>query len=317
MPGTSQSADPVACDFLSGGVRCQGWFYLPDTEPPFACVVMAHGLGADPDGPLGTVAGRFAADGLAVLAFDYRCFGASEGAPRRVLSVTRALEDWHAAIAYVRGRDEIDAARVGLWGSSMSGGQVIAVAASDHGIRAVVSQVPYVDGYALAWAAGVRHNLRILPDVLRDLLHAAVGARPHMVDWLGRPGARAAVSTRYTDLYDQLSSYPSMRLGNKVAARSLLEAYRFRPILMATEIRCPLLVVATYQDRVAPPRAAIQTAHAPPYVEMAMFSGRHFDMYVGAVAERAHNTEAKFMLHHLLNAGDSPITAAVPSSTGV
>jgi pimeloyl-ACP methyl ester carboxylesterase len=275
---------------------------------------MAHGFGAAPDGPLGRVARRFAAAGLAVFAFDYRGFGASDGEPRGIFSARAALEDWDAAIAYVRGRDDVDPSRVGLWGSSLSGGQVIAVAALDRTICAAVAQVPYSDGWAVAKAAGLRHSLRILPHVLRDLLHAAVGVRPHMIDWLGPPGATAAMSARYHDLYAELSHAPAVAEGNRLAARGVLEMYRFRPILLARQIRCPLLVVATYEDLIAPPAMAIRAAQALPYVEMAMFSGRHFDMYVGDVAARAHSTEAKFLAHHMLELGCAPAAATTAAT---
>jgi uncharacterized protein len=165
----------ASCEFDSGGVRCRGWFYRPDSEPPHACVVMAHGFGAAPHGPLGHVARRFADAGIAAFAFDYRHFGASDGEPRAVLNVRRQLEDWAAAIDYVRSRTDVDSSRVGLWGSSLSGGQVIAVAARDHRVAAAVSQVPYCNGWAVARAAGLKRNLRLLPAVALDLVRAAAG----------------------------------------------------------------------------------------------------------------------------------------------
>ena len=57
-------------EFPSRGVSCRGWFYQPDNAPLPGCVVMAHGFGASPDGPLGQTASRFAEAGLAALIFD-------------------------------------------------------------------------------------------------------------------------------------------------------------------------------------------------------------------------------------------------------
>ena len=44
----------------------------------------------------------FATKGLAVLLFDYRNFGGSEGEPRNWVSPKRHLQDWDAALDYVR-----------------------------------------------------------------------------------------------------------------------------------------------------------------------------------------------------------------------
>src|ERR671925_204684 len=49
----------------------------------------------------------------------------SEGEPRQLLNIRRQLDDWHAALAFARSLEEVDAERVGLWGSSFSGGHVV------------------------------------------------------------------------------------------------------------------------------------------------------------------------------------------------
>ncbi len=94
-------------------------------------MVLAHGFGALKEGGPIRTAERFAAEGFAGLAFDYRYFGESGGEPRQLLDVKRQLEDWRAAIAFARTLDGVDGERIGLWGSSYSGGHVMALAADD------------------------------------------------------------------------------------------------------------------------------------------------------------------------------------------
>ena len=72
------------------GVRCAAWLYRPDGEGPHPCVVMAHGFSATRSDSLPPYAEAFAAAGLAVLLFDYRCFGDSDGEPRQLLDVKPA-----------------------------------------------------------------------------------------------------------------------------------------------------------------------------------------------------------------------------------
>ena len=84
--------------------------------------------------------------GFAVLIFDYRGFGESEG-DRGFISPTWQLEDWRNAIAYMRSRDDIDPARAAVFGSGgTGGGNAVLVAAHEPAVRATISQVPVADG---------------------------------------------------------------------------------------------------------------------------------------------------------------------------
>lgn len=289
-------------EFRSGGVICRGWFYRPEDASPRGCVVMAHGFGAAPDGPLGRAAGRFASAGLAAFAFDYRHFGISDGEPRQLFSVQRQLEDWAAAVAYVRGREDVDPGRIGLWGSSASGGQVLAVAAGDKRIAAVVAQVPYADGLSLARSAGILQLVRLAPKIGRDLIRRATGRPPLLIDGIAPPGEPSGVTTRFPDIY------PSLVINapgwvNKINASGLLELWRFRPFKLSQQVGCPLLVVLVYDDLIAPAQVAMRAAHGLPYVELALFNGRHFDLYIGETYERAIETEIRFFDHHFVDLG--------------
>src|SRR3546814_5061771 len=64
--------------------------------------------------------------------FRSRHFGDSEGQPRQLLSIKRQLADWDAAIAFVKGRSDLDPTRIAVWGSSFGGGHAITVARSEE-----------------------------------------------------------------------------------------------------------------------------------------------------------------------------------------
>jgi cephalosporin-C deacetylase-like acetyl esterase len=91
---------------------------------------MAHGFGGQREMRLPAFAEHFAARGLAVPVFDYRCFGASDGMPRNWIDPRRHLADCHAAIEHARSLRDVDGSRLGLWGTSFSGGHVLATAAA-------------------------------------------------------------------------------------------------------------------------------------------------------------------------------------------
>src|SRR5205085_7636317 len=92
-------------------------------------------------------ADRFAEHGLAPLVYDNRNFGASDGEPRQEIDPWQQMRDYRDAITWASGLPEVDAERIGIWGSSYSGGHVLVVGAIDRRVKCVVAQVPLISGY--------------------------------------------------------------------------------------------------------------------------------------------------------------------------
>src|SRR5919205_1045220 len=152
-------------EFQAEGPRLRGWLYIPaEGGPPFPTVVMAHGFSAVKEMYLDRFAEAFAEVGLASLVFDNRNFGASEGTPRYEIDPWTQVHDYRDAITYARGRPEVDRERIGVWGSSYSGGHVLVVGAVDRRVRCAVAQAPLVSGY--------RNILRLVRADLLALLRA-------------------------------------------------------------------------------------------------------------------------------------------------
>ena len=108
---------------------------------------MAHGFSAVKEMYLDSFAEVFAAAGLNALVFDNRCFGASEGEPRQEIDPWAQVRDYRHAITYASTLPEVDPARIGVWGSSYSGGARPGRRAIDRRVRAVVCQVPLISGH--------------------------------------------------------------------------------------------------------------------------------------------------------------------------
>jgi cephalosporin-C deacetylase-like acetyl esterase len=79
------------------------------------------------------------------LLFDYRHFGASGGEPRQRVSPHDQIEDYRIALTCLSLLPEVDADRLGVWGTSFSGGHVLHVGAYDPRVKVVVSQVGAMD----------------------------------------------------------------------------------------------------------------------------------------------------------------------------
>ncbi len=134
--------------FSSGDSFVVGWFYMPEGDFASAgvpAVALAPGTGGVKELYHESFAEAFAEAGIAALLFDYRSFGASGGEPRQRLLPRDQIEDYRSALTWLSLQAEVDAARLGVWGASLSGGHVLQVAAYDPRVAAVVSMVGPTD----------------------------------------------------------------------------------------------------------------------------------------------------------------------------
>lgn len=252
--------EPETVVFESQGVPCEADLHTPsDGEPPWPVVVMAHGFGAKRSWGLAPFAAGFAEAGLAALVFDHRHLGGSGGEPRRLIAPSRQLEDWDAAVTHARTLDAVDPDRVALWGTSFSGGHVLATAARRDDVSAVVAQVPFVDGPAtfahMARQKGPADSLRQTGRALADRLAALAGRDPVEVPIVSRPGGGGLMDTP-----GALEAYRALvpeaeTMVNRTPARVVVELPFYRPGHRAADIDVPVHVVIAVRDAILPVEA--------------------------------------------------------------
>lgn len=204
---------------VSEGTRMAAEVYAPakPASEKLPTIVMAHGWGGvaanlRPD------AVAFARAGYLVVIFDYRGWGASDSRVvltarqpphtkdqkfsaevfevREVVDPIDQTTDLANAVSWVHGEPQCDQEKIGLWGSSYSGGHVIYVAARDPRVKATVSQVPALDS---------RPMVTIGPE--RDKTFAEATARTHGDLGYPPPGARVIGNLRGAPLREKLMQY--------------------------------------------------------------------------------------------------------------
>ena len=129
-------------EFESEGAILRGRLYVPEAEPPYPAVAMAHGTSATITMCIDRYAEAFAANGIAALVYDHRNFGVSGGEPRLQINPWLQARGYRSALDFLSSHQLIDAARLGVWGDSFTGGVVLLVAACDERVRVVVAQCP-------------------------------------------------------------------------------------------------------------------------------------------------------------------------------
>jgi len=286
-------------DFTSRGVRCAADLYLPDSKGIPPVIVMANGFAAERSFVLPAYAEYFAGQGMAVLLFDYRSFGDSDGEPRQLVNPRYHLDDWQAAIDHVRSLKSVDSKRIALWGSSFSGGHVVVTAAKSPGITAIVSQVPFADALGSIREIGVWKILGYVFRGFRDIFSELTGGSPYYIKVVGKPG-EAAFFTQPGSYDGYMSVIPEeSSWENRIPARLFLVP-PYRPIKYAQKVPCPALVVIAEKDNLASADMQIKMAELLPKGEIIRYPIGHFDIYKGTDFEKTVQAQASFLKKYLL-----------------
>ncbi len=188
-------------------------------------------------------------------------------------------------------------------GYGTSGGHVIAVAAQDGKVAAVISQGAGMDGAAaltmMLRTAGPVQVAKLTGHALRDAAGALLGRAPHHVAVVGMPGSLAAITAPGAELGYQSIMGPTFR--NEMCARGILGIALNRPVTFAAKLRCPLLLVMATEDNVAPP-SAVRTVgeKAGGETEVLELECGHFAIYTGIMFDKSVAAQVDFLTRQLV-----------------
>jgi pimeloyl-ACP methyl ester carboxylesterase len=275
--------------FACQQVQCVGELWLPSVNASGAkpaLIVMAHGFGGLKEWGLPAFAERFVQAGYAVMLFDYRGFGASGGQPRRVVDGEAHVEDWLSAVDAMKQNPAVDASRIGIWGSSYSGGHVLKVAAQRPGIvKAVSAQVPFVNGLSSSLQFPLKYQPLAAWYALRDMLRSDT-EEPLYVPTIAPNAFAALICAECNEGYKKIVP-PGQQAEHKVAARVFLTLPFYNPGKAAKDIQAPVLIVASENDGLIPVAKVREVAASLKQGEYVELKGAdHFSPYTGPVFEQ-------------------------------
>lgn len=122
--------------FQSEGYKISGVLHLPDQKNP-PCVITSHGLLSSKNSEKYIALGeQISSEGMAMLRFDFRGIGESEGREEDN-TISKKIDDLSAAIDYIRSYPNLGN-QIGLLGSSLGGFLSLMKASMDKKIGAVV-----------------------------------------------------------------------------------------------------------------------------------------------------------------------------------
>ena len=310
-------------EFTSEGDTVRGWLYWPDgAEGDVPAVALAGGWCYVRELVMPYYAEAFTAAGIAALVFDYRNLGVSDGEPRQHLDPWAQIRDYQNALSYLENRDGIDAERLGAWGISYSGGHVLILAATDPRIRAIVSQIPVVDGYRnMRRVHGTMGYRRLWETIVEDrrLRFADPAKRLYLPHASTEPEHELSAwpfpETRTTFAALQETEAPLYQNSSTVESVDLLLNYSVAPFVPRIYDTPTLMIVAEGDDLTlwdleiesynAIPTTKKQLVVLPHTTHMTLYSDREKLSVAAAEA-------SQWFVRHLLDPHEAMVEAATP-----
>lgn len=229
---SSQQGRKQSVEFLSDGLKIRGIVQRPEGDGPFPIVVLGHGLGGLKEWTLPEVAAALIEVGIAALWFDFRNFGASDGTPREEFSHDGRLQDWQNAISYATSLVQVDSQRIGVWGTSLGGRDVLAFSWFDRRVKAVVAQAPLIRWLpsSASRMAGYGDDLGMFQrELAEDRKNRALGMNPRYVNYVRSSGDDVKAA-----FIDQLTKAE----GANYTGRLTLQSYQPTTLIDVTPFVC-------------------------------------------------------------------------------
>lgn len=286
--------------FYSEGVKLAGDLFLPaDVKrgDRRAGIVLCHGYTGVRSIYLPDNARVLAEAGYVVMSFDYKGWGDSEGPKSRLAPYSR-VADVQAALTFLGAQPEVDAARLGIYGTSYGGATVAFVAAVDPRVKCVVSVVGVGNG--ARWMRSVRR-----PDEYHDLLTRAAADRDKRV----LTGVSALADRNEILLPDRQSAElgAAARRDNPAAVTQLPlefvdDTLGFNPEWIVDRIAPrPVLFITTDDDRLVPPQESeAMFARAGEPKKLVILKGfGHYEVYGGEAFRQVMDETVAWYKTHL------------------
>lgn len=294
--------------FESDGAELSGWFYSPDTPPPWPLIVMAHGFSATKQMVADKYAESFTEAGLAVLLYDHRGFGASGGEPRQQVNPWLQARGYRDAISFAASLDDVDPSRIALWGDSISSGAVLVVAGLDDRVAALVVQVPALgedvppDDPDGSLCESMKQMIR--SDAVEPAEDEIVGPMPVVWDDQDRRPSALKPETAFR-WFTAYGNRLDTNWTNEVTLVRPKRSVQWYPALCATDVACPAMFVVSPEDEMprSTPTVARDTydrlAGPKEWVEI---PGGHFGLlyYPSETFDQASSAQTRFLTEQLL-----------------
>ncbi len=251
---------------------------------------------------LDQIAKRFSEAGFAVLVFDNRNWGESDGNPRHHTNQYQQILDTHDVINFAAKHPEVDPNRIALWGSSFSGGVEMMVGAVDPWVKSVITQVPFVSGNSLR--THLPHD--VITKIFSDRGETTAATPTYIPIW-----PESLEQSQYHP-YDAMMgteeswhfSQKVKRMGpakqNTITPQTLFHAIRAEPSAFATQVSKPFFMTIASKDTLIDAKLQQQVFDQVTGIKQVLkLDCGHFDVYDGAHGNENLTAQISFLNRYL------------------
>ena len=297
-------------EFASEGATLRGRLYLHQhvsRQPPV--VIMTHGFSATINGMVSDkYAEVFHKAGFAVLLYDHRNLGISDGEPRQEINNWIQARGYRDAIDFVCSLACVDKTKIAIWGDSASAGEVIMVGAIDDRVRAIIAQVP---------ACGDEPppddpQGKLFESIKETFLHGDVQGTPETAirplpvvsfDQMSVPSLLTPLSAFHW--FIEYGARYGTNWKNHATFVDPMTPVPYQPGLCAAHLKAPIQMIVAIEDEM--PGASYNISRmvfdrAPQSKELVEMGGGHFGLlyYPGEFFDQASNAQREFLIQHLM-----------------
>lgn len=269
---------------------------------------MAHGFTTTISGMTADkYAERFREAGFAVLLYDHRNLGISDGEPRQEINFWMQAKGYIDAIDFVSKQPEINPQKIAVWGASMSSREAFLVGTTDERVKAVIMMIPALgeeipkqdkDGsqYAFAKATLLNDDIKSLPQTTTERMPIVSS------DQISTPSALTELTA-----YRWFIEYGG-RFGtnwqNVVSFSNIDTPEDFNLGQCAPHLKAPIMMVVATNDEMNGANTKV-TAHVYNTItqpkEWIDIDGGHFGLlyYPSELFEKSSKAQIDFLKRHL------------------
>lgn len=284
--------------FYSEGNLIKGILYIPENvniNNKCSAIILCHGFAGIKEFLLPNFAEKFCQNGYAVLTFDYRGFGESEGT-RGKLSPKEQIIDIRNAITFLQTIEEINSESIGLWGTSYGGANAIIASSIDKRIKCLSVQLTFGNGERV-----ITDNLTIeekdrLYETIQKVWSKSVLKNKEMMVTIDK----ILTDEQSIDFYNKnVNKFPSLK--TKIPFLTIKETIEHKPENYLKYVTIPILIICAENDQVNPKLESeilYEKANEPKEF-MIVKNSTHYEVYEGDLFEEISEKQIKWFKKYL------------------
>jgi uncharacterized protein len=282
-------------EFYSENCLIKGHLYLPENnEGKLPGIVMCQGFAGIKEMLLPPFAEKFSGNGFAVLTFDYRGFGGSEGV-RGLLSASNQVKDIRNATTFMQGLPEVEPERIGIWGSSYGGANAITVSGLDKRIKCTCTQLPFGDGERVILGQKTEEEKRKLLESLNKIWIKTVTKNKGMM----MPVNKFLTDKQSIEAYSKyIERFPEMNI--KIPFLTMMETIEYKPENYLKNTTIPIHITGAEKDIVNPifeSESIYEKANGPK--ALLKVNATHFEIYEGKIFDKVSEAQINWYKKYL------------------